>query len=106
MNDIGTFQAGMAYQQSKAAPPRMPGQDASLAQMRQVAQDFEAFFLSQALEPMFNDIEPEAPFGGGPGEDVWRSMQLQEYGKAVTKQGGIGLADHVLEQMIRMQEVD
>jgi len=31
-------------------------------------------------------------------------MQVQEYGKAIAKQGGIGLADHVMEQMIRMQE--
>ena len=69
-----------------------------------VAEDFEAFFLAQALQPMFADIEPEPPFGGGPGEDIWRSMQVQEYGKAIVKQGGIGLADHVMEQMIRMQE--
>ena len=104
MNGIDTIQANFAYQQNTAKAPDLPGKDASYKQMRQVAEDFEAFFLAQALAPMFKDIEPEEPFGGGPGEDIWRSMQVQEYGKAVAKQGGVGIADHVLEQMIRLQE--
>ncbi|MEQ8664760.1 MAG: rod-binding protein [Rhodospirillales bacterium] len=104
MNEIGTLQANLAYQHNAAKAPEMPAKDASYGQMKKVAEDFEAFFLAQALAPMFNDIEPEAPFGGGPGEDIWRSMQVQEYGKAIAKQGGVGIADHVLEQMIRLQE--
>jgi len=106
MEGISTTQANLAYQQSQSQVPSMPGKDASYAQMKKVAQDFEAFFLAQAFEPMFASIEPAEPFGGGPGQDIWRSMQTQEYGKAIAQQGGIGLADHVLEQMIRMQEVD
>lgn len=106
MENVSGIQATLAYQQSNSQAPGMPGKNASYADMKKVAQDFEAFFLAQAFEPMFADINPEAPFGGGPGEDIWRSMQTQEYGKAVAKQGGIGIADHVLEQMIRMQEVE
>jgi len=74
------------------------------AQMRKVAEDFEAVFISQMLQPMFQNLTAEAPFGGGHGEDVWRSMQVQEYGKAITKAGGIGIADSVMREMIRMQE--
>ena len=75
-----------------------------LNQMRKVAKDFEAVFISQMLQPMFQDLGAEAPFGGGHGEDVWRSLQVQEYGKAITDAGGIGIADKVMREMIQMQE--
>ena len=75
-----------------------------LKQMRKVAKDFEAVFISQMLQPMFQDLGAEAPFGGGHGEDVWRSLQVQEYGKAITDAGGIGIADKVMREMIQMQE--
>ncbi|MAH84590.1 MAG: hypothetical protein CBB68_09695 [Rhodospirillaceae bacterium TMED8] len=80
------------------------GKNVNLRQMRETAEDFEAVFLSQMLQPMFQNIRPESPFGGGHGEDVWRSMQVQEYGKAITKAGGIGIADAVMREMILMQE--
>ena len=75
-----------------------------LKQMRKVAKDFEAVFISQMLQPMFQNLGAEAPFGGGHGEDVWRSLQVQEYGKAITNAGGIGIADKVMREMIQMQE--
>ena len=75
-----------------------------LKQMRKVAKDFEAVFISQMLQPMFQDLGAEAPFGGGHGEDVWRSLQVQEYGKAIADAGGIGIADKVMREMIQMQE--
>ena len=106
MEAANGIQATLAYQQGQSQAPKMPGKNASYGEMQKVAQDFEAFFLAQAFEPMFASIEPAEPFGGCPGQDIWRSMQTQEYGKAIAKQGGIGIADHVLEQMIRMQEVD
>jgi Rod binding domain-containing protein len=72
--------------------------------MREVAQDFEAVFISEMIRPMFENIEAAEPFGGGPAEDIWRNMQIDEYGKAVSKAGGVGIADAVLDQLIRMQE--
>jgi len=104
MSGIETVQATLAYDQANAQrAPKLP-KNASYSEMHRIAEDFEAFFLAQALQPMFDDIEPAEPFGGGPGQDIWKSMQVQEYGKAIAKQGGIGLADHVVQQMIRMQE--
>ena len=63
--------------------------------MHRQAVEFEAVYLAQMLKPMFEGLEAAAPFGGGFGEDVWRSMQLQEFGKAIAKDGGVGLADAV-----------
>jgi len=72
--------------------------------MRQIAEDFESVFLAEMMRPMFENIEAEAPFGGGPGEDIWRNLQIDEYGKAIARKGGIGIADAVMEHMIRLQE--
>ena len=74
-------------------------------QAQKIAEDFEAVFLSQMLKPMFEGIKPEAPFGGGNSEAMWRSMQIEEYGKAITKAGGIGIADSVYREIIKMQEL-
>ena len=72
--------------------------------LKEKAADFESVYLTQMLQPMFDNLEAEEPFGGGFGEDVWRSLQVQEYGKAIAKSGGIGLADTVAQQLIEVQE--
>ncbi|MGB0748801.1 MAG: rod-binding protein [Magnetospiraceae bacterium] len=72
---------------------------------RQTAEEFEALFLSQMLQPMFNGIETEAPFGGGHAETIWRGMLVDHYGKAMTKAGGIGIADTIERQILSLQEV-
>jgi|APTNR8051073442_1049403.scaffolds.fasta_scaffold19763_2 Rod binding domain-containing protein len=66
--------------------------------------EFEAVYLTQMLQPMFENLEAAEPFGGGLGQDVWRSMQVQEYGKALAANGGVGLADHVARELIAAQE--
>jgi len=74
------------------------------ARARKVAEDFEAFFVSSMLESMFAGIKTDGYFGGGHGEDVFRSMLLQEYGKTIAQRGGIGIADNVQREMLRLQE--
>jgi hypothetical protein len=68
------------------------------------AEQFEAFFLSSVMENLFTGIGTDTLFGGGPSEGVYRSMLLQEYGKAAARGGGIGIAAAVRGEMLRMQE--
>lgn len=68
------------------------------------AEDFEAVFISEMLKPMFNMIEVDETFGGGKGEEVFRDIMVQEYGKMIAKQGGIGLAQHIKDELIKIQE--
>ena len=96
------MQAQTLYKNSQSVPTIPKG--ANIKQMRDVAEQFEAMFLSQALQPMFANIEPAEPFGGGPGGEIWKSMQVEEYGKAIARSGGIGIADAVMEQMLKAQE--
>ena len=81
------------------------GHARNLAEARRVAQEFEAMFIGQMLQPIFQNLGAEEPFGGGSSEDLWRSMQVDEYGKAIAKAGGIGIADVVLREVIKMQEL-
>jgi len=73
--------------------------------LRKVAEDFEAVFISQMLAPMFQGLETDGLFGGGHAETVWRSMMVDEMGKAVAANGGIGVADSVHAHLLRLQEV-
>ncbi|MDP3379057.1 MAG: rod-binding protein [Brevundimonas sp.] len=72
--------------------------------MRETAEDFEASFIAQMLRPMFEGLSTEAPFGGGQAEETWRSFLIDEMAKQTVRSGGIGLADHVMSQMLKMQE--
>jgi peptidoglycan hydrolase FlgJ len=74
------------------------------ARMRETAEQFEAAFLSQMLKPMFEGLSTEAPFGGGEGEETWRSFLIEAMAKQTVKAGGVGLADQVVSQMLKMQE--
>ena len=68
------------------------------------ATEFEAVYLSEMLKPMFQGLRNDGPCGGGFGEDVGRSLQIQEFGKAIARNGGVGLADAVRKELLAAQE--
>lgn len=70
---------------------------------RRAAEDFESVFVSQMMEPMFQGLKTDGMFGGGSGEGVFRSLMIQEVGKEIAAGGGIGIADAVYGEMLRMQ---
>jgi Rod binding domain-containing protein len=101
---LPALQAFDALAQSKPLPKIGRNAAMNMAQARKVAQDFESVFIAQMLKPMFENIEPSSPFGGGSSEKIWRDMQVDEYGKAITRSGGIGIADTIVKEMMKMQE--
>ena len=76
-----------------------------LARMKKTAQDFEAGFLSMMLKPMFEGLKTDGPFGGGDAEATWRSFMVDAMAKQTARAGGIGLADTVMSEMIKLQEM-
>lgn len=80
------------------------GNSSDVRKAREAAIDYEATFISQMLEHMFETVPTDGLFGGGQGERVFRSMLNQEYGKAIANRGGVGIADNVLNEIIRIQE--
>jgi Rod binding domain-containing protein len=55
---------------------------------------------------MFANLSAEKPFSGGSGEDMWRSLQVDEFGKAISRKGGIGIADNIFREMLKLQEAN
>jgi Rod binding domain-containing protein len=56
------------------------------------------------LKPMFEGLSTEAPFGGGEAEGTWRGFLVEQMAKQTVRAGGVGLADQVVAQMLKMQE--
>jgi flagellar protein FlgJ len=76
------------------------------ADMRRTAENFEASFLSFMLKPMFEGIDTDGPFGGGHAESTWRSFMIDAMARQTARSGGIGLADTVMTEMLRMQGLE
>ena len=75
------------------------------AQARRAAESFESFFMSHFVSSMFEGIGDDPMFGGGQGESMYRSMMAEEFGRIAARAGGIGVADAVYREMLKMQEV-
>ncbi|MEQ8388336.1 MAG: rod-binding protein [Alphaproteobacteria bacterium] len=73
---------------------------------RQAAEEFESVFLSKMLDQMFAGIKTDGLFGSGPSGDIYRSMLNQEYGKVISTTGGIGIADQVEREILKLQELN
>lgn len=75
------------------------------AAIDKTAREFEAMFLSVMLNEMFKGIDmSKGPFGGGHGEDAFKGMLVDQYGKNIAERGGLGIAASVRRQMLLMQE--
>lgn len=98
--DALTVSPDLLRNNTTARPEQTQNQEA----MRRTAEAFEASFLSQMMKPMFEGLSTEAPFGGGAGEAAWRGFLVDAMAQQTVKAGGVGLADSVLAQMIKMQE--
>ena len=91
-----------ADQQKLAAYARGGRQDE--AAIRKAAQEYETVFLSQMLSHMMKPMQLPKPFGGGHAEEMFHSLLVDAYAKEMTKAGGIGVADHVVREMLAVQE--
>lgn len=72
---------------------------------RKAATDFESMFLEQSLDRLAQSEGTDGPLGeNGTGGGVYRSMLTKEYAGQVVKSGGVGIADQVFREMMKMQE--
>jgi len=77
--------------------------DLARSKAKDAGQKFEAQFLSTMFQHMFQGLETDGPFGGGAGEEMFRSMMTEAMGKQVARSGGIGLADTVQREILKLQ---
>ena len=95
--------ASLALDQSRVAPSVSAGR--GMAATRKAAQDFETFFASQVLEQMFSGVKTDSLFGGGHGEEMFRSLLLDAYAKQIGAHGSFGIGDAVMRSLVAQQEV-
>lgn len=81
-------------------PPKVPAAGNTPAQ--KTARDFEAVFIGQMTQLMFESVE-QGEFSGGHGEQMFRGVLAEKLGGAIAERGGLGLAPKVLEQIIKLQ---
>ncbi len=76
------------------------------AKLRKSAEDFTAVALDEMLKPMFDgaDASSDGPFGGGAAERAFKPMMITEMAKQMARSGGLGIAEPVYQQMLRLQE--
>lgn len=69
----------------------------------ETARAFEAVFIGQMTQLMLESVE-SGEFSGGHGEQMFRGVLSEHLGTAIAAKGGLGLAPHVLDQIIKLQE--
>jgi flagellar protein FlgJ len=72
--------------------------------LRQQASQLEGVFLNTLTSTMFSSLKTDGTFGGGFGEETWRSMQSEQLADSIAQSGGIGLADAITRSLLDVQE--
>ncbi len=98
-----SIQSAMSLAQSApvTAPPRPT---ASEAKADAAAKDYESVFISQFLGSMFSGIKTDGIMGGGQGEEMFRSLMVDQYAKSIEQRGGFGIAAHMKAELLKHQQ--
>ena len=87
---------------------RKPGStltDSQVAKVRQQAEEFEGVFLNTLTKQLFSSLKTDASvMGGGFGEETWRSMQSEQLAGSMAQNGGLGIAEQLMPDLLAMQE--
>ncbi len=67
------------------------------------AKKFESQFLSVMLGHMFDGTSAAAPFGGGQGEEMFKSFLTDAFADAIAQHGGVGLSKDISRAMLKLQ---
>ena len=90
---------------SISGPGAQLSSPASMGHLREQAQELEGIFLNTLMKEMFSSINTDSDaMGGGSGEATWRDMQAEQMADAVSKAGGIGIADAIMGDLLKIQE--
>lgn len=90
---------------SAAASPGQLSSPAQLGHLRSQAQELEGIFINTLMKEMFSSLKSDSDaMGGGFAEDTWRGMQAEQMSNAVSEAGGIGLADAIMGDLLKIQE--
>lgn len=72
------------------------------AALARVARRFEAQALGALLKPVFGEA-PKGLLSAGAAEEQWRPMLVEQHARAWSNKGGVGIADAVYRELLRVQ---
>ena len=73
---------------------------------KSAAGDFESMFLNSMFEQMNASVNGDGPYGGSGALKVWRSFLTNQYAQMFAKSGGVGIAKHVYDELLKLQGVN
>jgi Rod binding domain-containing protein len=100
--DSAIQSTAMMASQAPLAPAPKATVDAAKADA--ASKEYESVFISQFLGSMFSGIKTDGLTGGGQGEEMFRSLMINEFGKSIEQRGGFGLAAQMKAQLLKHQE--
>lgn len=68
--------------------------------IREQAKQYEIVFVAKMLEQAVPKGEEGMLFGGGHGNDIYRSMMIEQYAEAMVDDGGLGLTDQLAKEIL------
>ncbi|MCD6581683.1 MAG: rod-binding protein [Desulfuromusa sp.] len=71
--------------------------------LKEAAQQFEAIFIQQMYKEMRKTIPDDGLIQRGNADDIYTQLQDLEAAKVTAQQGGIGLADLMMQQLVENQ---
>ena len=80
-----------------------PEPDVGRDKFKDVAVALEANFLAEMLKYAGNG-ESRSSFGGGEGEDAFAGLLIREQAALMAKSGGVGLAEQIIDSMVRREK--
>ena len=100
--DAGIATSLMTAQASPLTAAPKPTGDTAKADA--ASKEYESVFISQFLGSMFSGIKTDGITGGGQGEEMFRSLMINEYGKSLQQRGGFGLAAAMKAELLKHQQ--
>ncbi len=105
INTATLLAASTAARSTASTGPTLPKSHSMTPQQAENAgKDFESMFMGQMLEQMFGDSVGSQAFGDDDSGEIYKGLMMDAYGKEIGKSGGIGIADYVKRELLKLQE--
>lgn len=97
--------SGISLENKESKPIKLnrsnkPSQEQLDKKIESEARAYEVVLITKMLEDAFPKGEESMLFGGGHGNDILRSMILEEYAGAMVDAGGVGLKEGIAKEIL------
>lgn len=100
MSNQVLFQAQAPHVRANGSGKKQTPEDVS-----RTAKSFEAMFIGQMLNLLFENVTADPLFGDKTASNIYRSMLLDQYGDKMAEGHSLGVADQIQSALLKLQEV-